>query len=314
MYEVSKILENKNSKEKILVKFEGVEKNNIDLVKVNSLLENYLEEKIKDYSDIPYIVSTIKTILKDFEEKNLCVSSVIKFENTEKFYVVYYIDNQLNKYAVYQKPDFFNKALFDYQKNKILKFSVDLETSTNYQQFFNYNSDILEKLKNVKVKELDDEDKIICQVYKIFYNSYPDFMDIETWDKIQSMAVILNNFFITLNRSYFFKLENNKVISSYLKQQINNLVPFGLIEEIDEPITLNEEDVNKIKIIGEEIKKATDFEVDKLNTLSHLIHISHYKLDKIKTKDDLKIDNKFTDKEILSNVELMKKVKTKIKK
>ena len=99
-----------------------------------------------------------------------------------------------------------------------------------------------------------------------------------------------------------------------MKQQINNLVPFGLIEEKDEPITLNEEDVNKIKIIGEEIKKATDFEVDKLNTLSHLIHISHYKLDKIKTKDDLKIDNKFTDKEILSNVELMKKVKTKIKK
>ena len=65
MYNINKILENKYSKEKILVKFEGVKKNDVDLVKVNSLLENYLEEKIENYNNIPYIVSVIKTIFKD---------------------------------------------------------------------------------------------------------------------------------------------------------------------------------------------------------------------------------------------------------
>ena len=318
MYKINKILENEINKEKILIKFEGKEKKNIlDLNKINNLLENVLK-KTNDYNDIPKVVSLVKTILKDFEEQFLFISSSVNFENVENYYTVCYENNDLKQFSIYKKPDFFNRALFDYQKNKGLNFSISLELSNNYKKFFDKNFEMLETLKNIKPKNLDDESKLICQIYQLFYNEAPDFSNEDTLNKVQNMAVILASFNIHLTSDYYFKIVGNKVLSIPLQVKVNDLLPFGLIDKVDEPFVLNEKVIEKIKIIGEEIKNKTAYDLDKLNTLSYLIHTTHYNLRNTdvakKNINEYNKNNKFTNKEIEYNIKIIEKTYLKLKK
>ncbi len=316
MHQISKVLENKKTKDKILIKFEGIEKKkDLDLNKIDNLLEISLENKLCNYNDIPNIVSLVKTILKDFDEQYLLISSSSDFKGIENFYIVDYIKTDLNKFAIYKKPDFFNSALFEYQKNKEIKFSISLELSNNYKEFFDKNVDILEKLKKLEPKKLDDESKLICQLYQIFYNEAPDFSKDETLNRIQNMAVILSSFNIHLNSDYYFKVAKDKIISYPLQVKINDLLPFGLIDKIDEPLVLNKKIIEKIKIIGEEIKNKTNYDLDKLNNLSYLIHIAHYNLNNTDKETIKKYnkDNKFTTEEIEYNIGIIQKTYLKLK-
>lgn len=101
---------------------------------------------------------------------------------------------------------------------------------------------------------LDENDKTIIEIYKLFYGENPNFSDDDIETKIQSMLSILSGFGISLNFDYSFNLNDDNIpMSLVLKQKINRLCSYGKIDEVDD-VNLNKESQKTIKSVGETIR------------------------------------------------------------
>ena len=295
-------------------RYEGTPKSdNIDKTKVQELITKFMN---KYHGDMVTNVKFLRTILRDYDEKLLVISyqngevkETIKFDNSHiSLFEKRDKDSIIVKFTSSDNINFIftdaNNNVVDYSNIKNISDRI-----TKVQQEIYY-------LSNAKPIELDQDSKVIVEVYKLFYNENPDFSDKNINIKIQTMLSILAEFYISVG-DYDFSLSDKRNIpmSMNLSNLVYELFPLGEIKDIDNPIKLTEDAKETISIVGEGIRNAidsTDNQEEALITISKVIHAARYNLSYTASIEDV---TKYTDcssNEIESSMKLVKRINTKI--
>lgn len=300
-------------------RYEGTQKNdNIDKNKVQELITKFMN---KYHGDMVTNVKFLRTILRDYDERLL----VISYQNNEVKETIKFDNSHI---SLFEKKDKNSK----FAENFIVKFTPSdnisfmfTDANNNVVDYSNIEniSDIITKvlqeiyyLSHAKTIGLDQDSKVIVEVYKLFYNENPDFSDKNINIKIQTMLSILTEFCISVG-DYGFSLSGKRKIpmSMNLSNLVYELFPLGEIKEIDNPIKLREDAEKTISIVGEEIRNAidsTDNREEALITISKVLHATRYNLSSTASVQDVA---KYTDclsDEIESSMKLVKRINTRI--
>ena len=248
---------------KICFVFFGNEKReNIDYEKLNQIIEQYFEN-LNYYDDTIRIISCIRTIFKDFDESYLEVS----LSEEEKEISILYIDKLLFKYEESNKKGanirYMIGRTIDYYDNGIEQFNHGIiDSSLNKIKY-------LKQLESIDGLKITCHDKILYQVYKLFYGEVPDFKIPSINIKFQMMLLILEEFGISFNYD-FYKNKKNYPVSFEVTEFVNKMKLFGDIEEKD---ILSQENKNIVQIVG---KNINEFINDQENSLETLIKLGTF--------------------------------------
>ena len=248
---------------KICFVFFGNEKReNIDYEKLNQIIEQYFKN-LNYYDDTIRIISCIRTIFKDFDESYLEVS----LSEEEKEISILYIDKLLFKYEESNKKGanirYMIGRTIDYYDNGIEQFNHGIiDSSLNKIKY-------LKQLESIDGLKITCHDKILYQVYKLFYGEVPDFKIPSINIKFQMMLLILEEFGISFNYD-FYKNKKNYPVSFEVTEFVNKMKLFGDIEEKD---ILSQENKNIVQIVG---KNINEFINDQENSLETLIKLGTF--------------------------------------
>lgn len=312
-----------NEKEKFEVRFEFVPKDEkFDFNRLEKLLDDFINNHKHDY--MIKNVTIIRTMLEDCEEKLLVISyedekgsEFVKFINSNLYL---YESSKLeennkydNRYKIKYEP--FSGIKLDYNNHK---FDV-----TDHLDFELASKEIKEMLQqiyclmNVKAIKLNREEKLLIEIYKLFYNENPDFLNKEINIKIQTMLFILSSFGVSLGDNYNFSLykDEKAPFSINLAILINKLYPFGEVENIKDNVKLNKEIEKIIKIVGQCIRDVISSEEDLNNALAVISKILYAKMYCLSSSADANRISEFTEcttEEVESSIKLVKKIKNKI--
>ena len=265
---ITKISEEKNKKF-IEIRYSGIPKDNaLSLENAENLIEVFLDSN--RYNDMVEIITNIRTILRNCDEKSLTI--LYQTENSSE--LIEYGDSSLLMYEKETK----DRVKFKYEKDTGI--NVDLNDSKyDYATAEKLNNEIVKtfqyisSLKNVKNLTLDEDDKRLIKIYNLFYGENIDFASSDVEMKIQSMLSILAGFGIPLADDYAF----NSSLS--LEQKIKRLYPFGKVIDSIDDIKLDESFQNKIEIIGKYINNSIEDEPNKdeaLINISKTIYANRY--------------------------------------
>lgn len=300
-------------------KYNGTPKNNnIDKNKVQELITRFMN---KYHGDMVTNVKFLRTILKDYDERLL----VISYQNGEVKKTIKFVDSHISLFEKRDKDS-------ELAENFIVKFTPSdninfMLTDTNnkvidYSNLKNISDRITEVLQEIyylshaKPIELDQDSKVIVEVYKLFYNKNPDFSNKNINIKIQTMLSILAEFYISVG-DYGFSLSGKRNIpmSMNLSNLVYELFPLGEIKEIDNPIQLREDAKKTISIVGEGIRNtidSTDNQEEALITISKVIHAARYNLSSTASIEDVAKYTDCSSDEVESSMKLVKRINTKI--
>ena len=292
------------NEEKFVLSFKGIESSsNIDKVKINKLLDNFINSK--SHINMLRNVEFIRTILKNFEEKLL----VIEYSNKNFQEIVKY-DNGILSF--FNSKNNKNKNLITAEfSNRKLNISFSNYDEDIINQQFSKLMDHIHLLKNVKPVNLDIDSKALVEIYKLFYNENPDFSLPNINIRVQTMMSILALFGINLEEDYSFSLlgKNKMPNSLYLEQLVNKLFPLGEIVDIEEPIKLADELTKIIKIVGECVREVINTEYNKddaLITISKVIYAGRYSLSSNSNVKEISNFTNSTQNEVKSSIKLVK--------
>ena len=306
----------------IKVQYNGIPKNdNVNVDKIETLLEDFINNH--KHNNMMETITIIRTILKDYEEKLLVVfyqdekgSELVKYDNSNLFLY------EKNKKEV--NSNYYDKYNIKYEPTSGIKLDYNnRETDIDYLGIELISKEIIEimkqiyYLKNTKAVVLDKDDKVLIEIYKLFYNENPDFSSKDINIKVQTMMSILENFGISLGDDYGFRLlAKVKIpISLNLKQRINKLYALGKVSSVEDSINLANESKKIIKIVGECIRETISNKQNQneaLITISKIIHAKRYC---ISSNSDINKLSEFTDRttdEIESNIKLVKHIENRI--
>lgn len=300
-------------------KYNGTPKNNnIDKNKVQELITRFMN---KYHGDMVTNVKFLRTILKDYDERLL----VISYQNGEVKKTIKFVNSHISLFEKRDKDS-------ELAENFIVKFTPSdninfMLTDTNnkvidYSNLKNISDRITEVLQEIyylshaKPIELDQDSKVIVEVYKLFYNKNPDFSNKNINIKIQTMLSILAEFYISVG-DYGFSLSGKRNIpmSMNLSNLVYELFPLGEIKEIDNPIQLREDAKKTISIVGEGIRNtidSTDNQEEALITISKVIHAARYNLSSTASIEDVAKYTDCSSDEVESSMKLVKRINTKI--
>lgn len=316
--EFSECIQEKNG-DRFEFRYEGTPKNdNIYKNKVQVLITKFMN---KYHGDMVTNVKFLRTILRDYDERLL----VISYQNGEVKETIKFDNSHISLFEKMDKDS-------EFDENFIVKFTPNDNISfmftdannkvINYSNIENISDRITKVLQeiyylsNAKPIELDQDSKLIIEVYKLFYNENPDFSDKNINIKIQTMLSILAEFNISVG-DYGFSLSGKRNIpmSMNLSILVYELFPLGEIKEIDNPIQLRENAKKTISIVGEGIRNAidsTDNQEEALITISKVIHAARYDLSSAASvKDVAEYTNCLSD-EVESSMKLVKRINAKI--
>lgn len=308
---------------KLEIRFEGIEKDNIDLDKVNNLLNKFIVDQ-SHHRTMVRNVANIRAILKGFEEKLLVIShsdsngskEIVKYDNGNLF---------LYEYDIKESTSDEDQISIKYSPNNSLDFSFE-DFDGNIVDYPNFNNtikrftDIVNKiyqLKHVSAIELDRDSKALIEIYKLFFNENPDFSGKTINIRIQTMMSILAEFGISLGDNYSFSLwgKVKMPISLYLEEKVDRLFPLGEVVDIEEPIELAKEAKNTIRIAGECIREAIGDNYNKeeaLITISKIIYAGRYNLSSESNIKELSDFANRTQHEVESSIQLVKRIEKRI--
>ncbi len=258
-----------------------LEENDLPIEKIEILLDKCFE-RMPFYQNINLIMSWIQTILKDFKDDYLQLSL-------------------LDKNGKETKVEYKNKRLIYFETNEEIEKGKTLNTI--YTQPFNFHTCVInkglnkeellemykEKIKDAlqQISDLEDissinlteKDKLICEIYQLFYGENPDFTDKDISIKMQTMFCILIQFNVSLDYGFDQVILDNKMpLSLQLQYDIDRLTPLGEINKIKEPVKIAEHQKRKIEVVGEIVRKSTKNNLDNLIQLSTIIYGGRYDL------------------------------------
>lgn len=313
------------TKGSIEIRYNGLHTNdNVDLDKIYALLEDFINNHRHNY--MIENVTIIRTILKDCEEKELDifyqdenVSEHIKYNNSN---LILYEKSEREENSEYYdrykiKYELTNGIKLDYNNHEI-----DVADYSGIELVSKEITEMMKQiyyLKNAKAVVLDTDDKLLIEIYKLFYNENPDFSSKDINIKVQTMMFILAEFGISLGDDYGFSLcgKIGVPMSLNLEQRVNKLYPLGEVSSLKDNVKLAKEPKRIIKIVGEYIREIILNEQNKneaLITISKVIHAVRYCLS---YNSDVKELSEFTERttnEVESTIKLVKKIETRIDK
>ena len=240
--------------------FSGSEKKeNIDYEKLNQIIDQCFEN-LQYCDDMIRNISRIRTIFKDFDESYL---EIHLFEGENKIIILYV-----------------NKLLFRYEetneKGVNIRYTIGKGISYFDNNFEPYTSGIidcsinkieyLKKLESVNSLKITYKDKILYQVYKLFYGETPDFSASSINVKFQMMLLILEEFGISFDYD-FNKGRRDYPVSFEVTEFVNKMKLFG---EIEDDVDLSEENKRIIQLVGNNINEYINNQDEPLKVLIKL--------------------------------------------
>lgn len=303
-----KISKSYNSEnESFIINYEGIaEINNDDLSDVNILLTDFVNNC--GHINMVTNVGILATIFKNFNNMKLNVfshyngvSENIRYQNDELLY--------------YERVIGSNECKFEYNNLSGIKFECDKQDKQMVISLLTEMMEQLYFLKQFKKFELNTDDKILIEIYRLFYNENPDFSDKNINAKIQTMMSILARFNILLSEYCFTFWKHSKIPTSEdLNMQINKLYPFGKIKNEDNYIVLSKEAKMVIKTVSKSLNELINNNenfLEKLMLISRIIYISRYRISLDTDIQEIAKIAEVSQEDVLLCRSLVKKVKNK---
>ena len=301
----------------IEIKYEGVPlRKDIDEEEVRSMIRDFVDNHKHD--NMLENVTILRTILRDYREESLKVCFCNKNGSETVDYTHIYGTGLANWFS-------FRK---DSQNFKI-KYDSVLGLELNYHDEFGnikkYTDDLsdimkyISDLSNVGPIVINDNDKALIEIYKLFYKENPDFSSKNINVKVQTMMSILAGFNVTLDCDYSFSLMTKLKMpfSLKLEEMVQKMYSFGVVDEVKDNVKLAEEPKKIIEIVGNSIRKSISDE-DNMNealiTISKIIHASRYNLS---SDADIREIAEFTNRsvdDVEASRQLVKRIEHKINK
>lgn len=218
-------------------------------------VRKFMENK-EIHSDVIKNVSFIRTIFIDYDEQYL----YIKYHDRTKDEYVEYKNKQLTLYNC-KELETNNK-----KKNR---------TSSNSTR-----NETLNALKSIGPVGIGEDEYRLIDCFNYFYNMHPNFSNRQINIYFQCMVNILKEYGMELisNDDYILDPELGINVSPSLSKKITDLFPYGIIKRINNDNYLQEEEIEKIKEIG--------------NNLSDTIHGVDKVKELLKYTQELKVDKK----------------------
>lgn len=293
--------------ESFIINYEGItEINNNDLSDVNNLLTDFVNNHNR--VDMVTNVRILATIFKNFNNMKLevfshynGVSENIRYKNDELLY--------------YEKVIISKGCKFEYYNLNGIKFECDKHGSKVVISLLTEMVEQLYFLKQFKKYDLNTDDKILIEIYRLFYNENPDFSDKNINIKIQTMMSILVQFNISLSEYSFTLWKNSKIPTSEdLNMQINKLYSFGKIKNEDNYIVLSEEAKMVIKTVSKSLNELINNNenfLEKLMLISRIIYINRYRISLDTDIQEIAKITEVSQEDVLLCRSLVKKVENK---
>ena len=262
----------------------------------NKVIEHEKVDKLskiftREYSnfELKDIISIIRTIFNTEDEKTLKVTIV---QNDDIKSLVYFSKGKIIKYL--NKVDYKEKHILEIKYTSRSGLNITSNTKDNkLSSLISSEINKINSLEKISPLSLNKEDKILYKIYKLFYNSDPDFLDNIDKIKTQIMIYILMEYGISIYEEDF-KLYNSIPFSNKTAEKIRKLSLFNNIPDIN----INKEYKNIISRIGKVLSnEITD--IDELILLVRYMYINKY-------RDSNYIDNK--------SCKLIKKIDTEVEK
>ena len=305
----------------IEIKYEGVPlRKDIDVEEVRRMIRDFLDNHRHD--NMLENVTILRTILRDYKEESLDV---------------YFCNRKCSEAVRYDKLGNVNSFGFikEIKEGSSYKYKITYDSILGLQLNYHngiYDCDYLEKcsfdlsnlmksisnLSSAGPIVINDTDKELIEIYKLFYKENPNFMKKDVNIRVQTMMSILAGFGITLDCDYAFSLmgKEKMPLSLGLMQMVQKLYPLGEVMEICDNIKLKDESREIIGIVGDSIRELIhdDDMDDALITISKVIYASRYNLS---SKADINEIAKFTNRgldEVKTSVQLVKKIEKRLDK
>lgn len=311
----------------IEIKYKGVPlRKDIDENEVRRMMRDFVDNHKHD--NMLENVTILRTIFRDYMEESL---------------EVYFCDKNGSEFVQYDKSQslfLFKKVYKEFDEYDTKEITVEYNTkdgiNLNYNSskmtsvFSNRRSTVTKEIDNImqyiytllivaKAITLNDNDKALIEIYKLFYKEDPDFSSKDIKVKVQTMMSILAEFGITLDCDYSFSLMTKLKMpfSLKLEEMVQKMYPFGVVDEVQDNIKLAEEPKKIIRIVGDSIRDVISLEDDMndaLITISKVIYASRYNLSSdVDIREIAEYTNRSVD-DVESSVQLVKRIEHKINK
>ncbi len=303
--------------ESIEIKYEGIPlKENTDEKEVRRMIRDFVDNHKHD--NMLENVTILRTILRDYVEISLDVYFCNKNGSETVSYTHIYGTGLANWFS-FMKNSQNCKIKYDSVLGLELNYHDEFD---NIKKYTDYLSDIMKyisDLSNLEPIVINDNDKALIEIYKLFYKENPDFSSRDINVKVQTMMSILAGFNVTLDCDYSFSLMTKLKIpfSLKLEEMVQKMYPFGVVDEVQDNVKLAEEPKKTIEIVGDSVRDAISLEDDMneaLVTISKVIHASRYNLS---FDADIREIAEFTNRsvdDVEASVQLVKRIEHKINK
>ncbi len=305
---------NRTSKDnKFKIYYKGEYDNEVDLERINILIDRFLNEHT--HIDMTENVMFLRTILKDIDEKELSISS--ESERGSEF--VRYDNKELStyegsrketicdeyRYRVKYEPNSGINLQYNNHEQEVIRLEHDNTISKEITLIVNH----IYFLKHTHNVTLSRDDKILVEVYRLFYNENPDFSDKDINIKIQTMMFILSEYGISLGYDCdFTRYSSDKLpVSQTLEYQVDRLFPLGEITDPD-LIKISKDYKKIIETIGKIVNEYAKDDKERLIRLVKIIYTGKYN---VSPSNDINEISKYTNyplEEVETNMKLVKRI------
>ena len=228
-------------------------------------------------TNINELIYYIRTIFREYTEETL----IVEIKNDKCMKQVKFVNKDVEKYKYKEKlndvtinfiygPEGINLNIdSEYSKKNI----EDDRISNILNDCLN-NIKTLNNNKNIKINEFNKEEKILIEIYRLFFNKSPDFSQKEDINKAQSMMWLLYKEGIYLPEEEGFTIRHTgKVWSFNIENIIDRLIPYGKINDSFDDIKFKKEAYNTIISMGQIIRRYIENKEEK--TLENISKISY---------------------------------------
>lgn len=228
-------------------------------------------------TNINELIYYIRVVFRDYTEQTLKV----KMEDTKCKKYVKFVNKEVEKYEYKEKlndvtvnftygPEGINLNI----DNESSKKNIENEKINNILTECLNNVKELNNIKNINIYEFTKEEKILIEIYRLFFNESPDFSKKEDINKAQSMMWLLYKEGIYLPEEEGFTIRHTgKVWSFNIESIIDRLIPYGKINDSFDDIKLKKEAYNTIISMGQIIRRYIENKEEK--TLENISKISY---------------------------------------
>lgn len=272
--------------------FGTTENINIDQEQLEKNIDNiFLDRKI--FPTMMEAVTILKTILKNIQETHLFVNL---YKDEVFSQSVIYRFSKLGIYSYHQEitPKHNLDIHIDYSVRQGLRINVNdkkdnILDNTN-MEILGSQIYLIHQLQNIQGINLLEEDKLLIDVYRLFFQENPNFTKEEDRVKTYSMLALLEEFGVELyddnNEELLFDFDYGKIFSPKLSQKLYKLSSFG---EITEPINenlLSTRVKTIIKIVSKKIRENMKIQPNPIEWFQNIVKINYMKNNYLPSDND----------------------------